>query len=1034
MPATIELRSNPSSPSQYEHDQVEMGNLPKTGSGSGSGSGHEHEHELQKVESTSTWPSITKSSIGILPKYNHIFTLFAALLLSTALALFSALDAAIHCTRGTNVWSLPWFGSASGADSYSYTYYDYNRKLEDGANNYYNDDYHKNNDDDNGNANSGFSEAQNCKYLFTSAMMPVCLAVVILCFVSCRWTLHSQEWKRVTTSASTSTSAPNIPQSKSYAGQVQDGHGHDRDLRRFKEFQDHVSHQVQHLKSCYELFFISVLCTGLWMYATVMIAHDSDFPLVDEDGENNLFTLQFQSLGAINYIGEVGQNANLYYSSWFSLLVSIALVYELGRITHKHYLVTQDLKFELARISRHRMTQTNAVETIITWSKSQQQLIKDNRSAWHESLYKLRFRTGVWLTTLIASAILYQSSQRVWENSIYPVAEANGEVGDDGIACTIIHGYFSSDSLDDLGFMHPSKCERTRAARATGLFCTGLSILALFAHYRLHTQVAQEIKSSSKLLQNRTAFPQILEKRRKVIPLRFECLFACIISVVLAINALFATAVEGPASNVGNLYYSSWIAFISSMRLALNCLEDMMEQDEAERSEDNHIDEWWSDDLNYQPNQAVDNKIRRSSMTRRFSMNTNFQIKEEVSTRLVMLAPTVSTEEGENGGTEGSYIGGMPIPKQNSLHQMFEERIVEEEEASRAKRARRWASGCIFSTIYLMSALDAVSQLSFAILISLKIHTLLSDFNNPTSLMQAFNESFGELDIVQLYMVICPCIVASLCLLMFFLCLNSKTYQIVDQFKVGGAISLFLLFIWVWNLIFTLHHESSWAVNEIGDVEMANLYYFTWLTVLNAGILMSSYVKKLFNSKGKPLMVVLWLAVVKICFVMFGSCCDILLSVRSQCEASVHGDATATFCERTVAGAVLGFVGMAAGFCAAMFRYVHPSPALNGLKLEAAMAAILTVLFSISLALITGIGGPGQSVGDLYYGSWLAFLASLGVASSLYSEIMNQERDLVSPASDSSEEDTIQGMAGAASTPYVSWEVVPAGSKNHMYT
>ena len=127
------------------------------------------------------------------------------------------------------------------------------------------------------------------------------------------------------------------------------------------------------------------------------------------------------------------------------------------------------------------MTQTNAVETIITWSKSQQQLIKDNRSAWHESLYKLRFRTGVWLTILIASAILYQSSQRVWENSIYPVAEANGEVGDDGIVCTIIHGYFSSDSLDDLGFMHPSKCERTRAARATGLFCTGLSILANFS-------------------------------------------------------------------------------------------------------------------------------------------------------------------------------------------------------------------------------------------------------------------------------------------------------------------------------------------------------------------------------------------------------------------------------------------------------------------------------------------------------------------------------------------------------------------------
>ena len=57
------------------------------------------------------------------------------------------------------------------------------------------------------------------------------------------------------------------------------------------------------------------------------------------------------------------------------------------------------------------------------------------------------------------------------------------------------------------------------------------------------------------------------------------------------------------------------------------------------------------------------------------------------------------------------------------------------------------------------------------------------------------------------------------------------------------------------NLILTLHHESSWAVNEIGDVQMANLYYFTWGTALNAGLLMSSYVKKVFPSKSKHLMV-----------------------------------------------------------------------------------------------------------------------------------------------------------------------------------
>ena len=94
--------------------------------------------------------------------------------------------------------------------------------------------------------------------------------------------------------------------------------------------------------------------------------------------------------------------------------------------------------------------------------------------------------------------------------------------------------------------------------------CVGLACFALVAHYNMHRPVKRELKSFSELFRNREGFGQILEKRRKLIPLRLECLFACVLSVVLSINALFATAVEGPASKVGDLSYSSWIAFVSS--------------------------------------------------------------------------------------------------------------------------------------------------------------------------------------------------------------------------------------------------------------------------------------------------------------------------------------------------------------------------------------------------------------------------------------------------------------------------------------
>ena len=656
------------------------------------------------IESASTWPSISKSSL--ITRKNHIFALFAALLLSTTLALFSALDAALNCTRGTNIWSFPTFGKSRNQENdegeYYYNYGNNGRKLEDYYQYSNNDDYYS----------AQLSQAEECKDLFVISILPVCPIIIVICLISCRRTIDNQDLKK-----ETDDSDRNIPESISFSEEE------DRDSKRFGEFQAHVDHQAQHLKSCFLLLFNSFICMGLWIYAKIMISNESNAPMLDDDGDKNLFKLQFQSLGAINYIGEVGQNANLYYSSWFSVLTSVALVYELGRITSKHYHATQNIEAELERITSHRVTQTNAIEMVMTWSKAQQQLIQDKRSAWHESLYKLRFRTGIWLTALIASILLFTSSRRVWNNDIYPTALANGEIGDDGIICTIFEGYISLQSRDDMGFIHPSECERTKAAKTTGIFCIGLSMFALVAHYNMHSLVAQEIRSSSKLLRNREDYGQILEKRRKLIPLRLECIFACIISFVLAINALFATAVEGPASKVGDLYYSSWIAFVSATRLALNCVEDILEENQ-EILEENLQDPTNVTTISETSNTG--NRNTRRHVTRLYSMNNNFSLKKVVSTRLVMLAPTQSSDDEPDEDTIGSFIGGMPIPKKNGLHQMFEELIIEDEEASRSKRVLRWASGCIFSTIYLMSALDAVSQMSCSYQLSITAKPLIS--------------------------------------------------------------------------------------------------------------------------------------------------------------------------------------------------------------------------------------------------------------------------------------------------------------------
>jgi hypothetical protein len=56
---------------------------------------------------------------------------------------------------------------------------------------------------------------------------------------------------------------------------------------------------------------------------------------------------------------------------------------------------------------------------------------------------------------------------------------------------------------------------------------------------------------------------------------------------------------------------------------------------------------------------------------------------------------------------------------------------------------------------------------------------------------------------------------------------------------------------------------------------------------------------------------------------------------------------------------------------------------------ELIVSCFLVLVFAVALAVITGIGGPGQSVGDLFYATWLAFLVSLGIAVSCYGELRN---------------------------------------------
>jgi archaellum biogenesis protein FlaJ (TadC family) len=58
---------------------------------------------------------------------------------------------------------------------------------------------------------------------------------------------------------------------------------------------------------------------------------------------------------------------------------------------------------------------------------------------------------------------------------------------------------------------------------------------------------------------------------------------------------------------------------------------------------------------------------------------------------------------------------------------------------------------------------------------------------------------------------------------------------------------------------------------------------------------------------------------------------------------------------------------------------------------EMIVSFFLMMLFGMAVVLITGIGGPGQSVGDMYYSVWLCFFVTIWLALTCLKQI--QEAD-----------------------------------------
>jgi hypothetical protein len=732
-----------------------------------------------------------------------------------------------------------------------------------------------------------------------------------------------------------------------------------------------------HLAASLKLLVLLVGIQAVWTYGIFEIMLRPKLDSV-ENGKN-----PYNSLAAVDQMGHVGDNANLYYLSWISESIIMALVYQVlfdcfrwcrqgfqhqpkqqhapdntlhGSSSqqpssttvammnaassrsdpehhHRHQLQQQYQRHLLldAIITRDLEGGHDNLKIMLSYTSARklQFLYNQRRKTWYEFMIRLRMRSGFWVAALCSTVVVFTSSALLFHSILMSQAiqimgyadhssfeDANQENATQ-IAyrdvCTILKtGTREQNNNGDVD-LPKELCLRTSLSVLAGGIAACMCIAAIVLHLIVRRQAAKDMDlhcggAFALHILQATAIPTGAHT-----PLWCELSFSLCLSVLLGLNAVFATGVQGPASTVGNLYYASWLAFLLCLRIFLGCVEELYEIE-------THGEAF---PVNRQP---LQNRNEKNCVDGTDSLSS------------------VPRSSGIHGSEATDMVANV-----------------------RPGRLRKYCFLAMFSTICSASAWDA-----------------------------ACNQD-SELTMHQKYMILAPSVVAVLSTLLFLLCLKSKTYEIVCRFACGGILSIVCFAIWLADLLTTMHSPDSWAVNAIGEIKMANLYYFSWAAIITAGVQMVSFLKDIFGRKEKSIMLIVWASISKVCFVILGASLHIWSKIADKCSNVniLQGWSETTYCSRTFFAIVVAVTGILLGWLVVFSRVAHCRLCTHRIRIhaEAAISMFLVLLFGAAVALVTSIGGPGQTVGDLYYSTWLAFFVAIGIFVSCFDQIKQEEAD-----------------------------------------
>lgn len=191
-----------------------------------------------------------------------------------------------------------------------------------------------------------------------------------------------------------------------------------------------------------------------------------------------------------------------------------------------------------------------------------------------------------------------------------------------------------------------------------------------------------------------------------------------------------------------------------------------------------------------------------------------------------------------------------------------------------------------------------------------------------------------------------------------------------------GLLSFTMVGFWAATVAIVTKTSNELAFISASREMNANLFFFSWLGFVTSLVLFVSYLKSAvgvdvmgaMNQRSARL--TFWAALIATSFIVMGSSLRVM---NDDCSPNMFQ--TVEFCKRTKLGIALGAVGFALGLLMVTIKLFCRS---NYVTCEFVTALVLAILDGVGVAFITSNNGPGSSIGNLYFGSWISFLVAGG--------------------------------------------------------